>query len=172
MSDGVGGITEMTGRKPLIEHELIMLRFHGSLPVVLEPLLLWSGKNMQHNNIAKSGNVEKFHSMLWWAQVNPKTWLLVGDAMMSSRLRLIRTETEVQSEKGLATSSVTLQQSPALFDITYYDCESTWALLQRLLSWLSQAMTVTWWLFALGVMEYDAYLPILLILLIFFASIW
>lgn len=103
MSDGVGGITEMTGRKPLIEHELIMLRFHGSLAVVLEPLLLWSGKNMQHNNIAKSGNVEKFHSMLWWAQVNPKTWLLVGDAMMSSRLRLIRTETEVQSEKGLAT---------------------------------------------------------------------
>jgi hypothetical protein len=89
---------------------------------------------MQHNKIAKSGNVEKFHSMLLWAQVNPKTWLLVGDAMMSSRLRLIRTETEVQSEKGLATSSVTLQQSPALFDITYYDCESTWALLQRLLS--------------------------------------
>jgi hypothetical protein len=61
---------------------------------------------MQHNNIAKSGNVEKFHTMLWWAQVNPKTWLVVGDAMMSCRLRLIRTETEVQSEKGLATSSV------------------------------------------------------------------
>jgi hypothetical protein len=72
-------------------------------------------------------------------KVNPKTWLLVGDAMLSSRLRLIRTETEVQSEIGhatilFATSSVTLQQSPALFDITYYDCESTWALLQRLLS--------------------------------------
>lgn len=42
-------------------------------------------------------------------------------------------------------------------------------------AWLSQAMTVTWWLFALGVMEYDAYLPILPILpilIIFFASIW
>lgn len=138
MSDGVGLITEMTGRKQLIEHEPIMLRFHGSLPVVLGPLLSWTGKNRQHNNIAKSGNVEKFHTMLWWAQVNPKTWLLVGDAMMSSRLRLIRTETEVQSEKGLATilfaaSSVILQQSPALFDITYYGCESTWALQQRLL---------------------------------------
>jgi hypothetical protein len=94
---------------------------------------------MQHNNIAKSGNVEKFHTVLWWAQVNPKTWLLVVDAMMSSRLRLTRTETEVQCEKGLATilfasSSAALQQSPASFDITYYDCESTWALLQRLLS--------------------------------------
>jgi hypothetical protein len=39
MSDGVGGTTEMTGRKQLIEHEPIMLRFHGSLPVVLGPLL-------------------------------------------------------------------------------------------------------------------------------------